>query len=174
MTKTQLEKILLEMINSSKMIINRRDFRTLYFVSDLKKIRLTKLNRIFNSNNINNNTKFSECDSFMSIYYKSDYILIQANIKTDIMIKQVFSKNFNDINIFFEAFLSKYYNIDFSKREVSYYQFTNYDIHLSEDYFDYSFPYKEEIEDESLVFEFNKYKFDICNYSYHKIVKLFY
>jgi hypothetical protein len=175
MTKIQLEKTLLEMINSSKMMINRRQFRTLYLVDDIKKTRNDKLNKIYNSNYVNKNTmKFSESDSFMSIYYCREYLYIKTNSKFTNIIKQLFNNKICDMTEFFENFLSKHFNLDFSQRRI-FYQAYCYEehFHLNEQKFEHDYTYKNLSEDKTLAFSFQKYKFDICDYSYTKIVNLF-
>jgi len=176
MTKKELEKMLIDLINNSEMIINRRHFRNLYFVNDIKKVRSDKLKKLFDPNFlINTNRKFSECDYFISLEYTRDYLFIKTNNEINNNLKLIFNDSYNDIVKFLKYFFSKIYNLNFSNRALSYdsyYYYYKNDIHLNENTFEH-YEYENKSEDKTLVFSFVKYKFDICDYSYEKIVNLF-
>lgn len=175
MKKEELEKKLLEMINCSEMIINRKDFRTLYFVNEVRKVRKDKLHNLFDSNYLKDtHRKFSECDCFMSIEYNKDCLLIKTNKEIFDDLTQVFECDYYDIIKFLKHFFSNNYKLCFNDRDLEYNDYyTNQNKHLDEKKFETKFEYKNPSENKTLVFSFQKYKFDICNYSYKRIVNLF-
>lgn len=175
MTKDELEKKLFEMINNSEMIINRKDFRTLYFVNEVRKVRKDKLNKLFDSNYLKNTyRKFSECDCFMSIKCSKDCLLIKTNKDIFNDLTHVFECDYYDILNFLKYFFSDNYNLRFNNRDMEFNDYyTDEDKHLDEKTFATKFEYKNPSENKTLAFSFQKYKFDICNFSYKKIVNLF-
>ena len=175
MTKEELEKKLFEMINNSEMIINRKDFRTLYFVNEVRKVRQDKLNKLFDSNYFKDtHRKFSECDCFLSIKCSKDCLLIKTNKDIFDDLTKVFDCEYYKILNFLEHFFTNNYNLYFNDRDIEYNDYyTDQDKHLDEKKFETKFKYKNPSENKTLVFSFQKYKFDICDYSYKRIVNLF-
>lgn len=175
MTKDELEIKLFEMINNSRMIINRRNFRTLYLVDDDKQfIRIQKLKKLNDSNYIIDYTRnFSECDCFISIYNTRNYIQFKSNEEIYNCLKLVFNDSYSDIQLFLKYFFLNYYNINFYNKRMFFQCFRKNESHLDEVKFTQDYEYKNPSENKTLAFSFEKYKFDICNFSYKKIVNLF-
>lgn len=173
----ELNKELTEMIVSSDIVINRREFRTMYFVNDLKKQRKTKLLNLINScNEMNKEKEFSECEYFMSIskisemfyavVFNTDWFdkfkleinkieLNQNNFLLDDIIKNLLCEKFS-FDSHTELYVVKTFNPIRNIKSFHRYQ------------------YKNPAEDRTLMFSFSKYNFDILNkYSYKQIVRLF-
>ncbi|HET7733477.1 MAG TPA: hypothetical protein VFK73_06530 [Paludibacter sp.] len=170
MTKKELEIKLFEMINNSEMIINRGNFREFYFVYDVKRVRKDKLHKIYNSDYLKpTNKKFQECDFFMKLTCYSEFISVLTNKEIDNFLNEVLNTQ-KDINYFFRTFLYNYYNFDCKERDIYYFDWKHHYVHLDNERFINYFKYKNPNENKTLVFDFEKFKFDICNYSYNRIV----
>ena len=84
MKKDEFENMLLEMIENSEVVMNRLEFRTMYFVCDLKKIRKNKLLNISDPNDKFSTYKaFRKCEYFMKVSFYPRYNIFVINFNNE-------------------------------------------------------------------------------------------